>query len=81
MSWVKAGFPGTSWRGGDSGGRACPGESLTAWKIQKGVAPMPWTLRVPGRAQDRWGTLSPQERRSEERGVGKECRSRWSPYH
>ena len=24
-----------------------------------------------------WGT----ERRSEERRVGKECRSRWSPYH
>ena len=22
-----------------------------------------------------------QERRSEERRVGKECRSRWSPYH
>ena len=32
-------------------------------------------------------TLNPQysvlflERRSEERRVGKECRSRWSPYH
>ena len=27
--------------------------------------------------------LSPdaQQRRSEERRVGKECRSRWSPYH
>src|SRR2546430_10187888 len=24
---------------------------------------------------------SPQENRSEERRVGKECRSRWSPYH
>ena len=23
----------------------------------------------------------PEERRSEERRVGKECRSRWSPYH
>ena len=30
------------------------------------------------------GSLSPEEarhRRSEERRVGKECRSRWSPYH
>src|SRR5690348_17444397 len=42
-------------------------------------------LRVPlvaaipgGRAADRGGTDS---RRSEERRVGKECRSRWSPYH
>src|SRR5256885_16481489 len=25
--------------------------------------------------------LSPEEARSEERRVGKECRSRWSPYH
>ena len=24
---------------------------------------------------------APEERRSEERRVGKECRSRWSPYH
>ena len=27
---------------------------------------------------DRWGLIDP---RSEERRVGKECRSRWSPYH
>ena len=26
-------------------------------------------------------TLKEQDRRSEERRVGKECRSRWSPYH
>src|SRR6201989_3675600 len=26
-------------------------------------------------------TLSPLKNRSEERRVGKECRSRWSPYH
>ena len=25
--------------------------------------------------------LKPVQRRSEERRVGKECRSRWSPYH
>src|SRR5256885_11706613 len=35
-----------------------------------------------------WGAASPlekegreQKKRSEERRVGKECRSRWSPYH
>ena len=27
------------------------------------------------------GTLDPDQHRSEERRVGKECRSRWSPYH
>ena len=27
------------------------------------------------------GISSPEHRRSEERRVGKECRSRWSPYH
>src|SRR2546429_2331427 len=29
----------------------------------------------------RWGSSSRTDRRSEERRVGKECRSRWSPYH
>src|SRR3712207_1085471 len=29
---------------------------------------------------DEYGHLNPEER-SEERRVGKECRSRWSPYH
>src|SRR5258705_9353156 len=28
-----------------------------------------------------WHTPMPQSQRSEERRVGKECRSRWSPYH
>ena len=27
------------------------------------------------------GHMQPVETRSEERRVGKECRSRWSPYH
>ena len=31
---------------------------------------------------DRWGrVLMKRRERSEERRVGKECRSRWSPYH
>ena len=27
------------------------------------------------------GQVGPEKHRSEERRVGKECRSRWSPYH
>src|SRR5260370_19800120 len=42
-----------------------------------GVCLVEWADRVPG--------CLPREqlriRRSEERRVGKECRSRWSPYH
>ena len=32
-------------------------------------------------AQEKDGRLRIVEERSEERRVGKECRSRWSPYH
>src|SRR3989441_7351144 len=44
------------------------------------------TVRVDGRlalrveTDDAWSTI-PDFDRSEERRVGKECRSRWSPYH
>ena len=39
--------------------------------------------RAPGRSLDEWMELVTECRqsRSEERRVGKECRSRWSPYH
>jgi len=33
------------------------------------------------KAQKEYGTTKLLEGRSEERRVGKECRSRWSPYH
>src|SRR5439155_11581791 len=33
------------------------------------------------RHQDAWGWRGSVRRRSEERRVGKECRSRWWPYH
>src|SRR5439155_2915708 len=33
------------------------------------------------RGRDRAGGSAPSQRRSEERRVGKECRSRWSPEH
>src|SRR2546421_1824347 len=45
----------------------------------------PWQewLRGPLRESVEMGlsSLTPALRRSEERRVGKECRSRWSPYH
>ena len=33
------------------------------------------------KAKAKLSTRTPPKRRSEERRVGKECRSRWSPYH
>src|SRR5256885_6055470 len=38
-------------------------------------------LLILGRRDRRYQTLSRRKERSEERRVGKECRSRWSPYH
>ena len=65
-----------------------PGDDLDLGAITEslGVAPMSTRLKEDfpevsqrmGLAADSWGyTLC----RSEERRVGKECRSRWSPYH
>ena len=34
-----------------------------------------------GHVEEKWGEMCIRDRRSEERRVGKECRSRWSPYH
>src|SRR5689334_24739314 len=34
-----------------------------------------------GGATSTYSSLAPSSQRSEERRVGKECRSRWSPYH
>src|SRR5260370_41434614 len=46
--------------------------------LQKGSAPATFTpKRLTTRGTGQAGT----QRRSEERRVGKECRSRWSPYH
>src|SRR5258708_37442969 len=38
-------------------------------------------IRISGMTHVRTSTNHPQSNRSEERRVGKECRSRWSPYH
>src|SRR3712207_9070251 len=40
-----------------------------------------WQGRPLDQALRRRIGYMPEERRSEERRVGKECRSRWSPYH
>ena len=42
------------------------------------VKQVPDTHNITGNVMKEDGTLN---RRSEERRVGKECRSRWSPYH
>ena len=36
---------------------------------------------IDGQSDNQWGRISGTSDRSEERRVGKECRSRWSPYH
>src|SRR2546421_12748634 len=44
----------------------------------------PAEARLASEAIERWKTLEQEleaDVRSEERRVGKECRSRWSPYH
>src|SRR5256885_3517297 len=58
---------------------------ITAWESAHGAIPRGaivlirtgWGSRWPDRAR----VLGTTKTRSEERRVGKECRSRWSPYH
>ena len=45
------------------------------------VSPSLKALGIPGRARLFEVVQKVKEARSEERRVGKECRSRWSPYH
>ena len=50
----------------------------------KGVNIMDFCKQFNARTQEQAGKIIPviiQVYRSEERRVGKECRSRWSPYH
>jgi len=54
-------------------GDARRGQSLVVWAISEG--------RRAARAADAYLADRPYHERSEERRVGKECRSRWSPYH
>ena len=58
------------------------GETLDVWYPRPHLGTM-----TPGEDADLLETLTAMQRqddallRSEERRVGKECRSRWSPYH
>ena len=46
------------------------------------VATIKSLLALPHRTEEDWCVIKDIfDRRSEERRVGKECRSRWSPYH
>src|SRR2546422_10119432 len=54
------------------------GNAAVAMKLLHRRAPGRRRRALGGRVTDRRGQ---SERRSEERRVGKECRSRWSPYH
>src|SRR6266536_2698514 len=54
-----------------------PSSSATASNWWPASAPSPATTSSPGCAPP----TGPPTTRSEERRVGKECRSRWSPYH
>ena len=38
-------------------------------------------MPIEVRVEDALSRMTLEEKRSEERRVGKECRSRWSPYH
>ena len=49
-----------------------------ALQMTKNLQNMPGRYRAPF---SQWRNTLAQDARSEERRVGKECRSRWSPYH
>ena len=60
------------------------GKSMTLKCIAGIVTPDRGRIVLDGRTlfdREKHIDLPPQQRRSEERRVGKECRSRWSPYH
>ena len=54
-----------------------PWFEVTAIAASSRSAGRPYEETVAGR----WKIAVPVDDRSEERRVGKECRSRWSPYH
>ena len=66
----QGGLPGGSWRSSAPGRPPGPGLSLPRGRLRRDLAPV--------ERRPRGGLL---DDRSEERRVGKECRSRWSPYH
>src|SRR3712207_9376597 len=76
--WVQTGYEVEVTRGGAT--VACTVDSaeqvLLPWPVEPLLFREAATVRVRVRGGGDWS-----EWRSEERRVGKECRSRWSPYH
>src|SRR2546430_9406579 len=63
----------------DPSGAPVPAATVTTKNMETGAARSAGT-DADGRYQIVWRPVG-QYQRSEERRVGKECRSRWSPYH
>ena len=67
------------------GGAANPSPPVGPALGSKGINIMEFCKQFNARTQDKAGKILPviitYYARSEERRVGKECRSRWSPYH
>ena len=56
-------------------------DTQTGWVVSSPSFAAMIAMLVAGRLSDRIGRKKILLARSEERRVGKECRSRWSPYH
>ena len=55
-----------------------PRTTTGSWRIARDFPNLPaWIVKAVGGTTTHWSGAT----RSEERRVGKECRSRWSPYH
>ena len=55
--------------------------AVVAWLLVQGKDDKKAVMEIVHLIEEMKHHLSKEERRSEERRVGKECRSRWSPYH
>ena len=57
-------------------------ESYKGRIVKAGLESITAAMKLPeNTSQEVFGIIIDDEIRSEERRVGKECRSRWSPYH
>src|SRR3712207_6684620 len=58
------------------------GQKIQRLAEGKGITPKEYVDEIVAGIQDLWKVMNVKyDKRSEERRVGKECRSRWSPYH
>ena len=56
-------------------------EATTRFKLNRLLEPAGWWFYTAGDQPENIWLEPSAATRSEERRVGKECRSRWSPYH